>query len=233
MDRIETEAQLTRVVRLGLIATAVTVLLMVAWSLFVGASLPPGAVVPIHWNVAGDADNFATKEIALALMPVMALVLSGLFALIPVLDPRRQHVAQSAAFLRTAWLSLLALLLTMHLATGLLYLGWPIHMDRVVITAVGCLFAVLGNMLGKVRSNFFMGVRTPWTLSSEYTWTKTNRATGWVMTVGGAAIALSGLLFSGAVALVTVTITVTAILAVALVYSYVIWRTAPDRNHSA
>ena len=236
MDRADseagTEAGTRRVVRHCLVATVAAVALMGLWSAVVNSAMPTGAAVPIHWNAAGEADGFASKGFALTLMPATALGIGLLLALIPVLDPRKRHIAQSMGFLRTTWLALLLFFLVLHLAMGLLYLGWAVPMDRVVITSVGGLFVVLGNLLGKVRSNFFMGVRTPWTLSSEYTWTKTNRATGRVMVGGGVAIAICGALWGGGPAMAATMLTVGAILIVAVGYSYAVWRTAPDRAGS-
>jgi uncharacterized membrane protein len=92
------------------------------------------------------------------------------------------------------------------------------------------IIAVLGNYLGAVRSNFFFGVRTPWTLSSELAWERTNRLAGRLLVPLGLIVALMALADWALAGLVTLIVLLVASMAVTVVYSYRVWRDDPQRS---
>jgi len=92
------------------------------------------------------------------------------------------------------------------------------------------IIAVLGNYLGAVRSNFFFGVRTPWTLSSELSWERTNRLAGRLLVPLGLIVALMALADWALAGLVTLIVLLVASMAVGVVYSYRVWRDDPQRS---
>jgi uncharacterized membrane protein len=108
--------------------------------------------------------------------------------------------------------------------------GYQVPVERIILTATALLLAVVGNVLGKVRSNYFLGVRTPWTLSSEYSWRKTHRLTGLLMTAVGLVSfviglfaplpLLGGVLVGGAL----------LVAAIGIGYSYIAWRADKEKN---
>jgi uncharacterized membrane protein len=110
-----------------------------------------------------------------------------------------------------------------HAAIVLATLGVKVPMGETVLTLVGFLFMVIGNYSGKVRSNFFMGIRTPWTLSSELSWNKTHRLVGRMFLLVGAVIAILAWIDS-LLALGFLLAGIVAILTVAMVYSHKIWK---------
>ncbi len=185
----------------------------------------------VHWNATFQVDRWGSRLSAAATFPVLAL---GFWVLIPLLrriDPRREHYER---FDDTFWImvNLLVLMLTaMEVAIVGFNLGWPVDMQRVVLTMVGLLFVALGNYMPRVRSNWWLGIRTPWTLSSERVWRETHRLGGRTFVLGGldtivAAflpkpvapwVALAGLLVGGFVP---------------VVYSYVLWRRESGAHES-
>ncbi len=102
-------------------------------------------------------------------------------------------------------------------------LGWPVAVPRVAPIGSAVLFIIIGNTLPRARPNWFFGIRTPWTLSSDRVWERTHRLGGYIMLLGGALIALAAVV-SPRWAIVVLIGTAVLTTAVALIYSYVLWR---------
>lgn len=189
--------------------------------------LPADAQLPIHWNAQGEVDGYGSKFMGLLLLPLITAVLIPGVVWLTRLDPRRDHVEQSQKFLTVVMAAIVVLMTGIHLGIVLASLGHAVPMDRVAGSLIGVLFIVIGNYLGKVRSNYFMGVRTPWTLSSELSWNKTHRLAGKLFMVTGIASTLAALTVGGVVAIVTMVTTLVLTALVSCVYSYVVWRQDP------
>jgi uncharacterized membrane protein len=102
-------------------------------------------------------------------------------------------------------------------------MGAAIQLPRVINVGGGAMFVLLGNYLGRVESNWFLGIRTPWTLSSETVWRKTHRTAAWLFVAGGIFVILVGLIQpAGQVALLGVT--AATVVGIPVVQSYVLWR---------
>jgi uncharacterized membrane protein len=102
-------------------------------------------------------------------------------------------------------------------------LGWNVDTGRAVMGGVGVLLAVIGNYLPRIRSNWFLGIRTPWTLSSERVWRDTHRIGGRAFVLGGVAMVLAGFV-PGAFARALSVSVVVAAAGIPVVYSYLAWR---------
>jgi uncharacterized membrane protein len=167
----------------GLIAAAT-----LAATLFAYERLP--ARIPTHWNVDGVADGFGPRAMIFAFSAMMA-GLAALWAVLPAVSPRRYEVERFGA---TWWHGgLLVVALFGYLQAMLLWSlsGGQLKLDRAMLGGVALLVVLLGNLLGKVRSNFWFGVRTPWTLANERVWYATHRLAAKTMVAGGlAALAL-------------------------------------------
>ena len=101
-------------------------------------------------------------------------------------------------------------------------------MPRFIGLAVGAMFFVMGNVLGKLRPNWFFGVRTPWTLSSKLSWNKTHRLAGWVFVLGGLLLMAAGLVGTPTAMGIAFAVLMAGVLG-AVTYSYFVWRSDPDR----
>lgn len=211
-------------VSLGLAATLTGVS---AWAI---AQLPDGVRIPVHWNMAGQADRFGGPS-ALWLTPGMVAGLSLLLYLAPKVEPRRGHLQRSARAYSWAWLTIVSFLAGLHLLMVRAALGHRVPMDRWITAGVGLLFLVVGNFLGKIRSNFIFGFRTPWTLSSELSWNRTHRLAGWLFVIGGGVLVIAATAGLGGKALVAaLAACLTTMVAVPAVYSYWVWRYDPERR---
>jgi uncharacterized membrane protein len=152
------------------------------------------ARIPTHWNIDGVADGFGPRAMIFAFSAMMA-GLAALWAVLPAVSPRRYEVDR---FGPTWWRSgLLVVALFGYMQMMLLWflLGGPVRLDRAMLGGVALLIVLLGNVLGKVRSNFWFGVRPPWTLASERVWYATHRLAGKTMVAGG--LVALGLLVGG------------------------------------
>ena len=195
--------------------------LAVAISIWAYPRLPP--TVATHWNLRGTPDGFSSRGLAVAIMPLLIVGMTGLFNVLPKIDPRRENYAR---FLTSYWLIANAVIVFMLVAHAMIIasgLGFSVRVDRLMPVGIGLLFVFLGNYLTRVEPNWFVGIRTPWTLSSDTVWRKTHRTGGWLMVIGGVVLAIGAFLPHGAfLPLLVVTILLVAL--IPIVQSYVLWK---------
>ncbi len=212
------------IVIVGTVATTLG-LAVVGW-----IQLPPDAQVPIHWGIDGQVNGYAPKAVGLLLIPAVTVGLSALLYFLPRFEPRAQNLARSGpAYVRmsSAVLVLMAVVQVVLVASAL---GRPIDVTAVLSVGIGALFIVLGDLLGKVRSNFMFGVRTPWTLASDLSWNKTHRLIGRLFVIFGFVVIATGIFGGGWPFFVVLIAGIALILAVAFVYSYRVWKVDPNRQ---
>jgi uncharacterized membrane protein len=152
------------------------------------------ARVPIHWNVYGRPDGWAGKGTGLLLMPALAVLSALLLTWLPRLDPKLRRNPEYAermltvvAILRlamTAFLSFVSILIAVAA------LGHTFNMTRMAMDAALILFVVIGNFFSKMKPNYFIGIRTPWTLESPEVWRATHRLGGRIFVFGGLGLLL-------------------------------------------
>jgi uncharacterized membrane protein len=202
---------------LGLLIAA----LSAAVSIWAYPRLPES--VPTHWNLRGEPDGYSSRLVAALIMPAAILVLTGIFQVLPRIDPRRVNYDR---FRDTYWLlvnGILAYMLALHVTLTAIGMGAAIELTRVITVGGGAMFVLLGNFLGRVESNWFIGIRTPWTLSSDTVWRKTHRTAAWLFVAGGIVVIVTGLLRPrGHVGLLGVTAALVVV--VPVIQSYVLWR---------
>ena len=131
--------------------------------------------VPIHWDIHGQIDGYGHKAEALFLMPAIMVGMIGLFRILQWLSPRHFEVDS----FRATYLYIMVLV-TAFLAYVHGTIVWSARSDtadpaRILFGGIFLFLAFLGNVLGRVRRNFWIGVRTPWTLASERVWNDTHR----------------------------------------------------------
>lgn len=181
------------------------------------------AMVATHWNLQGRPDGYSSRFWAAAVMPLVTIGLTGLFNVLPKVDPKRDNYAR---FLDSYWLIANAVLAFTGLAHVLILangLGYTVQVDRLVPVGVGLLFAFLGNYLTRVEPNWFIGVRTPWTLSSDAVWRKVHRTAGWLFVIAGVVIAAAA--FAPRRTFASVFVAAVALAAgIPVVQSYILWK---------
>ncbi|MCP4139673.1 MAG: DUF1648 domain-containing protein [Chloroflexi bacterium] len=180
-----------------LIFSGVVFLFVVLVTAFAWIKIPSDAQIPFHWNIKGEVDNYTSKSLGLLMGPGMIIFLTLLLAFIPRFEPRLENLQQSQKAYKAVWGGLLVFMAALHVITTLAALGQEKYMPTMMAFLMGFLFIAIGNYLGKIRSNFMFGIRTPWTLSSELAWNKTHRLGGWLFFGIGLVTFLSGFFRSG------------------------------------
>ena len=212
-----------------LVVSGVALVFELAIAAYGYSRMPPGTRVAIHWDAAGHPNGYGDALWAFSLTPVLTVLISALLAYLPSIEPRRRNLQRSSSAYVAVWISIVMFVAAVQAAVVLSAVGAARSeiVAQVVPGAIGLMLAVIGNYLGKVRSNFFFGIRTPWTLSSERSWNRTHRLGGRLfVAVGLAAVAGSAFPRVGVIVLV---VGLTAAIVVIFVYSYVEWNRDPGK----
>lgn len=196
-------------------------LLAIVFSAAVLTKLPEQ--VPTHFNVQGEPDDWMSRGYAAFAMPVFAVLMTVLFNVLPKISPRRQNLDR---FNDTYWLianTVVFFVCALHVLVLGRALGWPVDIASTTLLGIGIMFMVLGNVLPRTRSNWWMGIRTPWTMESENVWRATHRLAGRTFMLGGAITIVAALLPESLRPWVAI-----GALGIAgfipVIYSYVYWR---------
>jgi uncharacterized membrane protein len=154
--------------------------------------LPPEVVT--HWNLRGEPDGWMSRGAAALLGPALVLVFTGIAQVLPTIDPRRENYAR---FSSAYWLVINGLILFfafLHVAVLVSGAGARLSIERVIVGGLAVLLLVVGNALGRIRPNWFLGIRTPWTLESPDVWRKTHRLAAWLFVSAGLVVGAAAFL---------------------------------------
>jgi len=147
-----------------------------------------------HWNLQGEVDRYAPKFFGLFLMPFISLGLFLLFIAIPKIDPLKQNIEKFRKYYDRFVILLIGFLLYVYLFTIFWNIGVRFSMIQLLMPALGILFYYCGILTENAKRNWFIGIRTPWTLSNERVWERTNKIGGKLFKIAGA-IAFAGMFF--------------------------------------
>lgn len=161
--------------------------------------------IPTHWNIHGQVDGHGSRNV-IFLMPAVTTGILVVFALLPALSPRNFEVDSfrtTYLFLMATTVGLMAYLQVVILAATFQEVGVVprrIDIGRALLAGMFIFFGLMGNVMGKVRKNFYVGIRVPWTLASDRVWNDTHRLAAWLM-VAGSAVGLALVAFDAPLAL--------------------------------
>lgn len=179
--------------------------------------------MPVHWDIHGHVNGYGKPFVGAFLMPTMALGIWALLRWLPLIDPRRPNYAKFQGTYDLVIDVVVTVLVAVHVMAVGRVLGWPLPIERVVPLAVGAVLIVVGNLLPRARSNWWFGIRTPWTLSSDTVWAKTHRLGGYLMIAAGVVVILAMFLPDAWILRTVLGASVIAGLA-PVVYSYFAWK---------
>jgi uncharacterized membrane protein len=189
--------------------------------------------MPSHFGMDGRPDDFLPKFWGVFLFPLVMLATTLLLAVLPKISPRGFEMERFAGTWKILRLTMLGFLLLIEvLVLDAARSGRPLS-NRVVIGAVGLLFVIIGNFLGKVTRNFFAGIRTPWTLANEEVWLRTHRLAGKLFVAAGLLIAASGFLTFTPMLLIGMAGAIGAAALIPVVYSYFVYRKLEQRPRTS
>lgn len=178
--------------------------------------------MPSHWNAAGEIDGYMSKFWGIFLMPIITVVLVPLFLIIPRIDPLKANIAKFRGVFNWFIVVFVAYMLFVYALTLAASLGYQFNMTVMLLPVIGLLFIGAGYMMSKAKRNFFIGIRTPWTLSSETVWDETHKL-GAKMFMAGGVVTILGV-FLGENGIWLMMFAVLAAAFVPIVYSYILWR---------
>lgn len=178
--------------------------------------------VPRHWDVYGNVDGYMAKQwlFALALLP------AGIYYLFPIIrkvDPKSQNYERHEEVYSLFRLILSLMMFGVYYLSLFAATGKDVNIGLFMPILVGIIFVIIGNYMGKIKQNFFMGIRTPWTLSNENVWNKTHRFGGNVFVLMGLLLMLSSVLRSDFFVGLLLSMVVVMVVGLFL-YSYIIFR---------
>jgi uncharacterized membrane protein len=180
--------------------------------------------IPTHWDINFEPDKFSPKEDIVGSLLLMPLVMAGfvwLTVILPWLSPKPFAVDRFRDTYGYLMFLVTALFGYLHVTILLGSLGVP-QFGRIMLAGILFFFALIGNQLGRTRRNFWMGVRTPWTLADENVWNRTHRLAGWLFVGYGLLGAV--LVLAGWVPALWVFVALIAVVLVPVVYSLVIYK---------
>jgi len=171
----------------------------------------------------GQPDDWSSRAFGALITPMLLLFMWGLVHVLPAIDPRGANYAKFGGAFEAIIDSVMLFLLGMHIVLLRAGLGHPVQMERIVPFGIGVLLIVIGNLLPRCRPNWFVGIRTPWTLSSDRVWEKTHRLGGRLFAAAGLLIATAAVFWVKWVHVVLITL-VLLVTAAVLIYSYLAWK---------
>jgi uncharacterized membrane protein len=174
--------------------------------------------VPTHWNIKGQVDSYGSKAVGTMLTPCIMVGMTLLLAAIPWLSPKQFSTDAFRDTYQKVVVLVLGLFAYIH-GVILWATANPSRTDsaRVLVAGMFLFFALLGNLMGKIRRNFFVGIRVPWTIASERVWNDTHRVGAWVFVIVG----VLGVILCLFGFLMTATVLLFLTLPIPIVYSFV------------
>jgi len=203
-----------------IIVSVVLIAAALAVGLLLYARLPDP--MPSHWNAAGEIDGYMPKFWGIFLMPIVTVVLVPLFLIIPRIDPLKANIAKFRGVFNWFIVVFVAYMLFVYALTLAAAFDIQFNMTVMLLPVIGLLFIGAGYMMSKAKRNFFIGIRTPWTLSSETVWDETHKL-GAKMFMAGGVVTILGV-FLGENGIWLMMFAVLAAAFVPIVYSYILWR---------
>lgn len=202
----------------------IIIILLIASTFVAGLFLYPKMPdqMASHWNSRNQVDGYMDKFWGVFLMPIAAIGMLLLFSFIPKIDPLRENIEKFRKHFDRFAILAVAFLLYVHFLSISWNLGNEFSMGRMMIPGLGILFYYCGVLVENAKKNWFIGIRTPWTLSNDIVWEKTHKLGGKLFKIAGAAVFLG--MFFPENAQIFALIPVLFVAVFIVVYSYAVYR---------
>jgi uncharacterized membrane protein len=199
----------------------VIVLLPFIYLAYVWNQLPEK--VPMHWNIKGEIDRYGEKTELLLIPFLLPFLVYIIFLVIPKIDPKNKlnkmgNKLQTLKVLMTTFMSVLALFI-IYSAKNQSFAN-----SNYIVLLIGVLYIILGNYFKTIKANYFIGIRTPWTLENETVWKETHKLAGKMWFIGGIIVVLSSLILDEQPNFTLFLIITGIISIIPIVYSYIIFK---------
>jgi uncharacterized membrane protein len=192
--------------------------------------------IPTHWGIDGEPNEYGGKR-AVFLSPAIAIAIYLLLLVLPKIDPRKKNYD---LFSGAYWVIRIAIVLLMSgigIVTDLFSLGYKLNVGMIVELSVLGLLLIMGNQMGRIRPNYFVGVRTPWTLDNEEVWTKTHRLCGRMWVGTSVVLAVCAFILPAKLFAILFAISILPLAVIPILYSYLVHKKiksqSPPTNHQS
>jgi len=176
-----------------------------------------------HWNANDQVDGTMPKFWGVFMMPLMVLGMLVLFMIVPSIDPLKANIAKFRATFNLFIMLIILFMLYLYGLTIAWSLGYQdFKMSAAMLPFMGILFIFIGYMLRQAKRNFFIGIRTPWTLSSDSVWEKTHQLGSILFMISGG-LAFIGAFIGGMTAFLLIFIPLIGSALFLVVYSYILY----------
>lgn len=163
----------------------ITIVVLVVLAFIIGLVIYPQmpAEMVSHWNAQGQADDTMPRFWGVFMMPLVVLVMAGMFLLIPRIDPLKENIAQFLRYYDGFVILMTIFMVAIYGLTLLWNMDIKINPAIVVMGGVAIIFYYAGVLMSHAKRNWFIGIRTPWTLSNDVVWEKTHKIGAWMFKV--------------------------------------------------
>lgn len=184
--------------------------------------------VPIHWGPDGMPDGYGSKFFSLTIVPVLTLVVYLAMTFVPFIMVYKENFNKFRKYYDNFKLMLVLFFFALYVFSIFPGLGYKLNMNYLMIPALVVLFYYIGSLIPKFKRNYFIGIRTPWTLASEKVWNKTHKNTAWLFKIGGIFFILAAVFKDYFVWIVL--IYVVFLILFIFVYSYLLYKKEEKEN---
>ncbi len=201
------------------------VLLLLASSLIAAFIIHPHLPekVPSHWNLHGEVDGYSSRFWGAFGIPLLNVAMYFLMLVLPLIDPRRDSYKLFAGSYQILKIAIIAVLTGLYAVIILSALGYDISINKVVPMGISLLIIVIGNVMGRFRHNYFVGIKVPWTLASEEVWQKTHRFAAPLWVIAGI-LGFTGSMAGGLWAAVLLFVPLAVAVIVPVIYSFLLYQ---------
>jgi len=188
-----------------------------------------GDKIASHWNFAGQVDGWSNKSSFIYFFPGLIIVMYGFMTLMPIIDPKKESYAGFAQTYINFKTLMVGILSAIYAITIFSNLGYDINIGKTVSLLIGGMMILIGFMLKNIKSNWFIGVRTPWTMSSPLVWEKTHKISAYSFSFLGLCIIIAPYLSNPWNITVFAIGLVQAVIGT-MAYSYIIYRKEKNKK---
>lgn len=193
-------------------------------SIFYYPKLPEEMVT--HWDASGSPNGYSSRLFGAWLLPLLMSVVWLILRAVPHIDPRRANYEKFSGMYDALVILILGFMLAMHVVVLMAATGAPIKMERVAMPIVGAFIATMGLLIPKAHPNWFVGIRTPWTLTSDLSWERTHRIGGPLFVLLGVLMIVTAFIMPE-IAVWVLVAAVVGIVIFLFAYSYQVWKNDP------
>jgi len=179
-----------------------------------------------HWSVSGEPNGFSSRLWGAWMLPVIMAAVWLIMRAIPHIDPRKANYEKFSGMYDALVILILAFMLAMHIVLLMAATGAPIRMERVVMPSVGIFIAIMGILIPRAHPNWFVGIRTPWTLTSDLSWERTHKIGGTLFVILGVLMVASSFVAPETAIWILVAAAL-GIVVFLFAYSYQVWKGDP------